>query len=68
MKNLKQENVIKRLPESIKSVYKKAYSGSKANAVKAKCLECVCNSRELVRSCDIVECPLWTVRPYQNKK
>lgn len=67
MKSLKQENVIKRLPESVKSVYRKAYEGSKANAVKAKCLECVCNARELIRNCETEACPLWKVRPYQVK-
>lgn len=68
MKNLEQENVIQRLPESIKNVFRKAYSGSKANAIKAKCLDCTCNHREEIKNCEAFTCPLWNVRPYRTKK
>ena len=53
------------LPVSVKGMYKKAFLGSKATAIKAKCLECSCNQREEIRLCDIYTCPLYEVRPYQ---
>ena len=56
------------LPKSVKGIYSKAFKRSKANAVKAKCLECVCNIREEVRLCIVYTCPLYEVRPYQEKK
>lgn len=56
------------VPTSLRSIYKKGFSGSKANALKAKCLECSCNQREEIRSCTVVRCPLWEVRPYRVKE
>ena len=56
------------LPESVKATYLKAFKGSKATAIKAKCLECCCNDRSEVRDCVVYTCPLFEVRPYQVKR
>ncbi len=42
-------------------------------AINAKCYDCVgCgfdpNPSDEIRNCGIVACPLWALRPYQNKK
>jgi hypothetical protein len=39
---------------------------SPAAAIKQKCLSCCCYSREEVRLCSIVICPLNPYRPYQG--
>ena len=56
------------VPESMKNFYKKAYAGGRAAAVKAKCLDCVCNVRAEIKNCTAYACPLWEVRPYQSKE
>lgn len=55
-------------PQSMVSAYKKAYAGSKAAAVKAKCLDCTGDQRLEVKNCDSVTCPLWSVRPFQTRE
>lgn len=55
-------------PESTRSCHSRAYSGSKANAVKAKCLDCTLNNRDEIKFCAVQTCPLWSVRPYQVKE
>lgn len=63
------EDFINSLPESIRGVFKRAFSGnSKASAVKAKCLDCCCYSRDEVRNCTVKKCPLWLYRPYQKEE
>ena len=42
-------------------------------AINGKCFDCVgCGfdpkSHDEIRNCQITDCPLWNVRPYQNKK
>jgi hypothetical protein len=64
---VKQQAYLQLQTESTQSVYEKAYCGSKANAVKAKCLDCCLNNREEIRFCTVETCPLWAVRPYQLK-
>lgn len=59
---------IDRLSISVKGIYQRAFSGSKASSVKAKCLECCCDDRAEVRDCQVYTCPLFEVRPYQVKK
>ncbi len=56
-----------RIPSSQRNIYSRAFSGSKANAVKAKCLDCCCGVREEVRLCEVYMCPLYEVRPYREK-
>lgn len=63
----RQDIYISNKPQSVTGFYLKAYSGSKANAVKAKCLDCTCDQREEIRDCRAFTCPLWKVRPYQVK-
>lgn len=58
----------KEIPVSFLGFYERALNGSKANAIKAKCLECCCNVREEIRSCEVYTCPLWEVRPYKSDK
>lgn len=55
------------LPHSVKLTYSRAFAGSKARAIVAKCLECCCNDRDEVRNCQVYTCPLYEVRPYQRK-
>ena len=64
----KQHKYAMSKPQSVTNVYLKAYNGSKASAVKAKCLDCTCDQRDEIRNCEAVTCPLWSVRPYQSKK
>lgn len=40
---------------------------SPAQAIKQKCLACCNYSREHVRECDVVICPLNAYRPYQGE-
>lgn len=63
----KQYNYAMAKPQSVTACYLKAYSGSKANAVKAKCLDCTCDQRDEIKNCKAYSCPLWKVRPYQGK-
>lgn len=46
---------------------------SKAKAIKAKCFDCVGrgwdpNWKKAVGNCSCLDCPLYTVRPYQKYK
>ena len=44
-----------------------AESKSKADAVKAMCLECVGFKYKRVAGCTAPRCPLYNVRPYRKK-
>jgi hypothetical protein len=50
------------------ALFRSVYCGrpSKAQAVKAKCLDCACWQTKEITECRSVTCPLWRVRPYQN--
>jgi hypothetical protein len=63
-----REEYVESLPETVRATYRMAFGGSKAKAVKAKCLECSCNQREEIRNCPIIKCPLWEVRPFRESK
>ena len=67
-KNEIVNEMIDQLPESTKGIYVRAFKGSKASAIKAKCLSCCCNDREEIRECLVYICPLFEVRPYQVKR
>ena len=41
---------------------------SKADGIKAKCLDCCCWSVDEVRHCPSQMCSLWKYRPYKPKK
>lgn len=64
----KQQIYTESKPQSTQGLYSKAFNGSKANAIKAKCLDCTCDTREEIRECPVYTCPLWPVRPYQVKR
>jgi len=58
---------IKRIPKSVQLLFIAAYGKkSKAKAIKAKCLDCVCFDKVEVTNCVAVTCPLWEIRPYQK--
>lgn len=57
---------MKEIPKSQQLLFEKAKK-SKANAIKAKCLDCCCFQRVEVRNCTAVDCPLHPHRPYQGK-
>ncbi len=63
----KQEKRLSEIPELYKKNYRKAMSGkSKANALKAKCLDCCCWMRPEITRCTVSDCPPWLYRPYQK--
>lgn len=58
----------KQVPERLRLTFARAMTGSKANAIKAKCQEC-CAYEDVtnrIRQCTVYRCPLWGVRPYQK--
>lgn len=42
-------------------------TGSRRDAIKAFCLECVWMDKKAIRACTAVACPLWHVRPFQKR-
>ena len=68
---MNQHEWIDHIPEVYQGNYKKAVgigqNPSKAEAIKAKCLDCVNWERTEVRDCTAKNCPLWTHRPYAIK-
>lgn len=55
------------IPKLYRGIYAKACtSNSLRAAVNAKCLDCCNYQRIEVRECPVVDCPLWSHRPYQN--
>lgn len=59
---------LRNIPEKVRGFYIKAFQGSKAVAVRAKCLECTGNVRKEITLCEVYTCPLFEVRPYQAKE
>lgn len=52
-----------------KCIYTSFFSTTKAkNAIKAKCLDCVCFDIPEIKNCSVSTCPLHNIRPYQDKK
>ena len=63
-KYIESDNVL----QSYKRVLAEAFtSRSYMKVIKAKCLTCCCFEREEVRHCTVQICPLWNLRPYQDK-
>lgn len=57
------------VPPRYRRAFLNAYVGTGAtNAIKVKCLDCVGFSSEAVAECEIRDCALWPVRPYQQAK
>jgi hypothetical protein len=67
----REEQIAERLrnmPQSYRANYKKAVQGNSLRAaIKAFCQECVGWQIEGIRECTDLGCPLYAVRPYQNR-
>lgn len=65
----KQSDYLENVPPSATGILERAFSrtGGRANAVKAKCLQCCNYVREEVRECTVLLCPLHPWRPFQRK-
>jgi hypothetical protein len=63
-----QENLLKSVPASQKSLFIGVFSGKRGrtDAMRAKCLDCVGFARNEVRECRVTACPLWRIRPFQK--
>ena len=58
---------IKSLADGFQFTFVKAYTQkSRANAIKAKCIDCACFQRLEITNCTAYTCPLWEIRPYQQ--
>jgi hypothetical protein len=68
----KVANDMQYVPDSKKSIMKRAFAGtaSPRGAIKAKCLDCVGfeNVSETIGNCTCYGCPIWSYRPYQTKE
>ncbi len=54
------------IPATMKLGYLRACAGgSRAAAIKANCLECVCWVRDEVAKCPMTACPFWGYRPFK---
>ena len=64
----RQVEYLKIVPESVKGIIKDSFDKTrgKANALKAKCLECSNYQRDEIRNCTVETCPLWVWRPFQT--
>jgi len=57
----------KTIPKLYRQTYVKACTtNSLRKAVNAKCLDCTNYQRIEIRECPVIDCPLWSHRPYQN--
>ncbi|MBN2594855.1 MAG: hypothetical protein JXA81_15215 [Sedimentisphaerales bacterium] len=65
------EKVIQRrsnIPRSYRAIYDTAVSGNSLRAaINAQCLECVSWHVKEIRNCTDFACPLYAVRPYQER-
>lgn len=61
---------VETIPERYQNTYNRAIGGSRVSAVKAFCQHCQGYSEgttRAIRECPTTWCPLWSVRPYQDK-
>ena len=61
-----QQRTLENVPDSLKPVFLRAYSGSKAAGIKAFCLSCVGYVKKDITGCTATGCPLFVHRPYRN--
>ena len=54
------------MPENRHRLVKRMGQGSLKAAIKLKCLDCANHYTDEIRHCPIVECPLWSFRPFQK--
>ena len=68
--NTAQVRLVKSAPESYRPLFLGVFSGDRgrADAVRAKCLDCANFSRLEVTHCQVTNCPLWLIRPYQTEE
>ena len=63
----KQSIYTAQTPPLYRGVLERSFAGgSKAAAIKAKCLTCANFERAEITHCTVEVCPLWRVRPYTN--
>jgi hypothetical protein len=60
------DKLLARTPKKYRGLARKAHAGSKAWAVKLKCLDCSSYQTQEVKYCPVIACPLWPVRPYRS--
>jgi hypothetical protein len=57
------------IPKKYRKIYKKAVeTNSKAAAIEAFCLECVCWQKNEIINCSCLTCPLFGVRPFLKSR
>lgn len=56
------------VPPKMQNTYRRALTGNRTAAIKAKCLDCQGYEGAVaaVRDCQSRGCPLWAVRPFQK--
>lgn len=56
-------------PASYRKLFERSWAGkaSPRTAIKCFCLECVGFERAAISQCSVGACPLWPLRPYQQK-
>lgn len=56
-------------PQSVRALLSRVFAGKapRSACIKAMCLECVGFDRAAVTKCTAWACPLWNVRPFQEK-
>jgi hypothetical protein len=55
-------------PRMALPIIDQAEKGSLPAAIKLTCLYCTCWQKKEIRDCEIVRCPLYPHRPYQQMK
>lgn len=65
----RQARFITTLPPKFRQVFRRAFiTNSKADAIKAKCLDCNCYQQAETARCDIETCPLYSHNPYLKRR
>ena len=59
---------LRQMPKKYRATYRRATKGRSLRAcINAQCLECVCWQSREVTLCTDLGCPLYAVRPYQDR-
>jgi len=58
------------MPAAYRKLFERCWAGkvSPRAAIKCQCLECIGFERAAITGCTAYACPLWRLRPYQNKE
>lgn len=64
-----EEYVEQSVPEKHKIATRRALLGqiTRSTAIRVKCLQCCGYQREEIKTCSVLTCALFPVRPYQDK-